>query len=191
MPLACPLRRLISHVNVAAGRTHGDATGRPDSPLLWNSIRGVRDFFGFFPLFLMHKQVRMAVRGEHRPAPLREDALGRVPAAQPTRGCLCLKNTLAGKGKLLWGCSMALLGRQGRRRRIRGDSKTRSNSQIPQSEQKQNLGLGGRAKIRGKAGFVNNFYLQQKYRSSACRGHQISGADKENVAQWMFVPAEL
>lgn len=113
MPLACPLLRLISHMNVAAGRTHGDATGRPDSPFLWNSIRGVRDFSGFFPLFLRHEQVRMAARGERRPAPLREDALGRVPAAQPTRGCLCLKNTLAGKGKLLWGCSTALLGRQG------------------------------------------------------------------------------
>ena len=62
---------------------------------------------------------------------------------------------------------------------------------MPQSERRENLGLGRREKIRGKAEFVNNFYLQQKYHSSACRGHWISGADKESTAQQRFVPAEL
>jgi len=45
--------------------------------------------------------------------------------------------------------------------------------------------------MRGKAGFVNSFHLQQKQRSSACRGHRIPGADKQSMAQGRAVPAEL
>lgn len=42
-------RAARSHLTLEGGSgQHWDATGRPDSPLVWNSIRGVRDSFSLF-----------------------------------------------------------------------------------------------------------------------------------------------
>lgn len=95
-----------------------------------------------------------------------------LPAAQPSRrpaqpspthGCLCLKKR---EGKLPWGCSMALPGRGGGGGGEGGSSAVTIKREATHGSRSlsggKNLGLGGRVKIRGKAGFVNNFHPQQQ-----------------------------